>query len=72
MLFITTRGADYRPGAIFEGLDCQESALRIAFQFMGVTDIQFVHANGMDLGDDARQRGLSEARSEIQKLASSW
>jgi len=39
----------------YEGWD--GPALRYAFQYMGVTDIQFIHANGLDMGDEARKRG---------------
>lgn len=56
----------------YEGWDCQEPALRYAFEFIGVTDIQFIHANGLDLGDEARQRGLSEAESKIHDLVTNW
>jgi FMN-dependent NADH-azoreductase len=72
VLFITSRGVDYGAGSPYEGWDCQESALRYAFQFMGVTDIQFIHANGLDLGDEARQRGLSEASIQIKDLGNKW
>ena len=71
-LFITTRGVEYGAGSPYEGWDCQEPALRYAFEFMGVTDIQFIHANGLDLGDEARQRGLSEAESKIHDLVTNW
>lgn len=59
IVFITARGDEYGAGSCHEGWDVQEPALRFAFQFIGVTDIQFIHANGLDLGDEARQRGLS-------------
>lgn len=72
ILFITARGDDYGTGSTHEGWDAQEPALRFAFQFMGITDIQFIHANGLDLGDEARQRGMSDARAKIQNLVASW
>lgn len=72
IVFITARGDEYGAGSRHEGWDAQEPALRFAFQFIGVTDIQFIHANGLDLGDKARQRGLSKAKSEIQKLVVNW
>ncbi|BDA74045.1 NAD(P)H dehydrogenase (quinone) [Calothrix sp. PCC 7716] len=72
VLFITSRGAEFGVGSPYEGWDCQEPALRCAFQFMGVTDIQFIHANGLDMGDEARKRALDEAQSKIQELVSSW
>jgi FMN-dependent NADH-azoreductase len=72
VLFITSRGVEYGAGSPYEGWDCQEPTLQCAFQFMGVTDIQFIHASGLDMGDDAQQRGLDEAQSKIQALASRW
>jgi FMN-dependent NADH-azoreductase len=72
VLFITSRGVEFGAGSPYEGWDCQEPALRYAFQFMGVTDIQFIHANGLDMGDKARKRGLDEARSKIQALVGGW
>jgi FMN-dependent NADH-azoreductase len=72
VLFITSRGVEYGSGSPYEGWDCQEPMLRYAFQFMGVTDIQFIHANGLDMGDEARKRGLDEAQSKIQELVGSW
>lgn len=72
VLFITSRGVEYGAGSPYEGWDCQEPALRYAFQFMGVTDIEFIHANGLDMGDEVRKRGLYKAQSEIQELVNSW
>ncbi len=72
VLFITTRGAGYGTESPFADWDCQEPALRYAFQFMGVTDIQFVHADGLDLGDQQRQQGLSSAQSQLNQLVACW
>ncbi|MEM7772911.1 MAG: FMN-dependent NADH-azoreductase [Cyanobacteria bacterium P01_A01_bin.37] len=72
ILFITTRGVVYGAGSPFEGWDCQEPALRCAFQFMGVTDIQFIHASGLNMGDALQQKGLDEAHEHIQQLVSRW
>ncbi|WP_404788313.1 FMN-dependent NADH-azoreductase [Altericista sp. CCNU0014] len=72
LLFITSRGVEFEAGSPYKGWDSQEPALRYAFQYMGVTDIQFIHANGLDLGDEARKRGLDEAQSKIQKLVNDW
>lgn len=72
VLFITSRGVEFGAGSPYEGWDSQEPALRYAFQYMGVTDIQFIHANGLDLGDEARKRALDEAQSKIQALVNRW
>ncbi|MEM1255056.1 MAG: hypothetical protein AAGI69_21690 [Cyanobacteria bacterium P01_H01_bin.21] len=50
----------------------QEPALRYIFQFLGVPDIQFIHASGLDLGNAARQQGLSGATAQIRDLIAKW
>ncbi|KAM3091262.1 FMN-dependent NADH-azoreductase [Phormidesmis sp. 146-35] len=72
MLVITSRGADYRPGTPFEGYDFQEPYIRAIFGFMGITDIQFINANGIDMGDQLRTQALEEAKSEIQTTIAQW
>lgn len=72
IVFITARGDEYGVGSLHESWDAQEPALRFAFQFIGVSDIQFIHANGLDLGDEARKRGLNEAKSKIHELVVNW
>ena len=72
ILFITARGDDYGAGSAYEGWDVQEPALRFPFQFIGVTDIRFIHANGLDLGEKARQQGLNQAKKKIQELVTNW
>lgn len=72
VVFITARGDEYGTGSTHGDWDAQEPALRFAFQFIGVSDIHFIHAHGLDLGDTARQKGLGEAREQIQKLATTW
>lgn len=71
-LFITSRGDEYGVGSPHEGWDAQEPALRFAFQFIGISDLRFIHASGLELGDAARQEGRSRARNEIKQLASAW
>ena len=72
IVFITARGDCYSRGSTHAGWDAQEPSLRYAFQFIGVTDIQFVHAEGLDLGLESREKGLLTARAEIQQLVSKW
>lgn len=73
IVFITARGDNYGTGSSHEGWDtAQEPALRFAFQFIGISDIHFIHANGLDLGDEARQKGMENARKQIQTLAATW
>lgn len=48
MVCITSRGADYSPTGPMGSYDFQEPYLRAIFGFVGVTDIDFVHAQPMD------------------------
>ena len=72
ILFITARGVEYGENSPYKDWDCQEPALNYAFQFMGVSDIQFVHANGLDLGNETRQKELDKAKSQLQNLVTNW
>ena len=72
MLVITARGGNYAPGSPVEAFDHQEPWLRTIFGFIGVTDISFIHAQGMNMGDEARAAGLKHAREQIAKMVKSW
>jgi FMN-dependent NADH-azoreductase len=71
MLFLTARGSDFRP-EFMAPFDFQEPYLRGIFGFIGVTDVQFIHANAMNQGDEVRDQVLGEARSAVQKAAATW
>lgn len=72
VIFITARGDCYSKGSNHQGWDAQEPGLRYAFQFIGVKDIKFIHAEGLDLGFQSREKGLSAAITEIKKLVGTW
>lgn len=59
MLIVTARGSDFRPTSNLAPLDFQEPYLRAIFNFIGITDIQFVNANGLNTG--LSERSLAEA-----------
>jgi len=72
-LFITTRGADLRPGTAFEAYDALTPALRAAFGFMGVADPWFVDAQPLQFADqEARTAALERARAELDAVALEW
>lgn len=70
MIVITARGSDFRPGSPLAPLNFQEPYLRAIFNFIGITDIQFINANGLNSG--IREQSLAEARSAIGALTPSW
>jgi len=64
ILMITTRGGSYSTGA----LDFQEPYLRAVFEFIGITEIQFIHAENLSVGAEARQQSLMAAHAAIQQF----
>ena len=65
----STRGGFYGPGTPNAALEHQESYLRAVFAFLGVTDIRFVRAEGIALGEDQKERSLRDAERAIEELA---
>ncbi|MBG1267680.1 FMN-dependent NADH-azoreductase [Nostoc sp. WHI] len=71
-VIITSRGNDFRATSPYAAYDFQEPYLRAIFGFIGLTDIQFINANSLTEGDDARTQSLSEARAAIQDAIAQW
>ena len=63
---VLTRGGVYRdqPG------DTQVPYLRMMLGFLGMTDVEFVYAEGLAMGPDAEAKALESARAEIARIAS--
>ncbi|WP_287130104.1 FMN-dependent NADH-azoreductase [Candidatus Cyanaurora vandensis] len=72
MLVLTARGGVYAPGSPAASVDFQEPFLRAIFGFIGVTDITFIHAENLNMGDDARTAALAEAQAAIQMAVAHW
>lgn len=69
MICITTRGGDYSPGTPFHAYDFQEPYLRAIFGFIGITDIEFVNAQPMDITPDLREKAIADALQRADDLA---
>ncbi len=72
MLVLTSRGGVYLPDTEMGAFDFQEPYLRAIFGFMGVTDITFIHAQGVNMGDEARKNAMTSAREELEALVKTW
>ncbi len=72
MLILTARGGDYASGSPLHDFDHQEPWLRMVFNFLGITDIEFIHAQGMQRGAGTREAGLKHAREQIAALLKRW
>jgi FMN-dependent NADH-azoreductase len=73
VLFITSRGADLRPGTPFSSMDALTPALKAAFGFLGVADPTFVDAQPLQFSNqEARAEALERARDELSSVAARW
>jgi FMN-dependent NADH-azoreductase len=59
-----TRGGQYRNTPA----DTQVPYLKMVLSFLGMTDIQFVYAEGLAMGPEAEQQALASARTQIAEL----
>ncbi|MGB4347432.1 MAG: FMN-dependent NADH-azoreductase [Burkholderiaceae bacterium] len=63
----TSRGGVYSEGPA-KVMDFHETYLRAVFGFLGVTDITFIHSEGLAMGDEAVNAALAGSRSAIDGL----
>ena len=71
MLCVTSRGGDYSPSSPMYAYDFQEPYLTSIFGFIGITDIQFISAQPMDIAPDLRETAVAAAIAEAESLAGS-
>ena len=50
-------------------LDSQTDYIRAFFGFLGMTDIEFVYAEGLAMGEEPKQAALALAHVELERLA---
>ncbi|MGE0873049.1 MAG: FMN-dependent NADH-azoreductase [Burkholderiales bacterium] len=58
-------------GGIYQGTpkDTQTPYVRDFLAFLGITDVEFVHAEGLAIGDAHKQASLAQARRALRDLA---
>lgn len=66
VIVVSSRGGAYGDNSAF---DHQESYLKTVFGFFGVTDVRFVRAEGVAMGDAAKAKALAEADASIRAHA---
>jgi FMN-dependent NADH-azoreductase len=62
---LTARGGVYAGTA----LDHQEPYLRQALAFVGITDVTFINAEGLAMGNGAAEQGLAKASQQLADVA---
>ncbi|WP_426284711.1 FMN-dependent NADH-azoreductase [Luteibacter sp. E-22] len=68
VIVASSRGGIYTAGTPAAAMDFQEPYLRAVFGFLGVTDIEFVRAEGMAMGDDHKNQAIGGAVAGIGSL----
>lgn len=65
VIVFATRGGRYA-GTAF---DTQSDYLRHILGLMGLTQVEFVYAEGLNMGDESKQAALAEAGRQLERLA---
>ncbi|MDP3798020.1 MAG: NAD(P)H-dependent oxidoreductase [Polaromonas sp.] len=66
VIIASTRGGVYSTSEAMRALEHQESYLQTIFGFFGVTDVRFVRAEGLAMGEAAKAAALAAAEIEIK------
>jgi len=66
VIVASSRGGLYSTTEAGRATEHQESYLQVIFGFFGITDVRFVRAEGLAMGDAARAAALASARNEIR------
>lgn len=69
MICVTSRGGDYGPASPMHAFDFQEPYLRAIFGLIGITDVEFINAEPMDITPDMREAAVSAAVEAARSLA---
>jgi FMN-dependent NADH-azoreductase len=58
-------------GGVYEGtpMDTQTSYVRDFLRFLGMSDVEFIYAEGLHMGPQSKQTALAKAEAEIARLA---
>ncbi|MDQ3060357.1 MAG: NAD(P)H-dependent oxidoreductase [Pseudomonadota bacterium] len=64
VIVASTRGGVYSTSDAGNAMEHQESFLKTVFGFMGVTDVRFVRAEGLAMGEAAKAAALAAAQAD--------
>ena len=69
VIVASTRGGVYSTSEGGQAMEHQESYLKVVLGFFGVTDVRFVRAEGVAMGEAAKASALSTAQAHIDEAA---
>jgi len=68
VIVASTRGGIYSTSEGGQAMEHQESYLKVVFGFFGITDIRFVRAEGVAMGEAPKAAALASARADIKSV----
>jgi FMN-dependent NADH-azoreductase len=68
VIIASARGGFYGATSPIAALDHQETYLKTLFSFLGVTDIRFLRAEGLNVSPDHRDKAIREAKGRVAHL----
>lgn len=68
VIIASARGGFYGVTSPVAGWDHQESYLQAVFGFLGVTDLRFLRAEGLNVSAEQKQKALHEAKGSLANL----
>jgi FMN-dependent NADH-azoreductase len=68
VIIVSSRGGVYVGTSYESALDHQEAYLRAVFNFIGVTDVSYVRAEGVAISPEKRREALASAERDIAGL----
>ena len=69
VIVASTRGGVYSTSEGGQAMEHQESYLKVVFGFFGITDVRFVRAEGVAMGDAAKAQAMADAAQAIRNQA---
>ena len=66
---VSSRGGVYTGNSPAAALEHHETYLKGVLSFIGLTDITVIHAEGLSLGQDAKDASVAKAKAEIAAIA---
>ena len=69
VIVASSRGGVYSSNPALAFLDHQESYLKAVFGFLGITDVRFVRAEGVAMGESAKASAVAAAEADIRAHA---
>jgi FMN-dependent NADH-azoreductase len=72
VIIVSTRGGVYSGTPHETALDHQEAYLNAVFNFIGLTDVSYVRAEGVVISPEKRSEALAGAEADIERLGTGY